>query len=172
MGLLGIYIILSFQFKSYFEPIMVMIAIPLSIIGVMWGHLLLGYDLTMPSIIGFVSLAGIVVNDSILLVVFIKQHMADGQAAHEAAINASRERFRAVFITTATATTIAGTFPLLLETSTQAQILQPLVVSLIFGIMTSTCLILFVLPALNVVLEDFGLTSQHHLEGDKAYTAE
>jgi len=168
MGLLGIYIILSFQFKSYFEPIMVMIAIPLSIIGVMWGHLLLGFDLTMPSIVGFVSLAGIVVNDSILLVVFIKQHMADGQTAHEAAVNASRERFRAVFITTAT--TIAGTFPLLLETSTQAQVLQPLVVSLIFGIMTSTCLILFVLPALYVILEDFGLTSQHHLEGSKAYT--
>jgi len=162
MGLLGIYIILSFQFKSYFEPIMVMLTIPLAIIGVMWGHLLLGYDLTMPSIIGFVSLAGIVVNDSILLVVFIKQHMKEGQEAHEAAVNASRERFRAVFITSAT--TVAGTFPLLLETSTQAQVLQPLVVSLIFGIITSTCLILFVLPALYVILQDFGLTSKHHLQ--------
>jgi multidrug efflux pump subunit AcrB len=162
MGMIGIFIILSFQFKSYFEPVMVMIAIPLAIIGVMWGHLLLGYDLTMPSIVGFVSLAGIVVNDSILLVVFIKQHMAQGQPAHEAAVNASRERFRAVFITTAT--TVAGTFPLLLETSTQAQVLQPLVVSLIFGIITSSCLILFVLPALYVILEDWGLTSKHHLQ--------
>ena len=70
LGLVGIFIILSFQFRSYFEPFMVMLAIPLAIIGVFWGHFLLGYDLTMPSIIGFVSLAGIVVNDSILLVAF------------------------------------------------------------------------------------------------------
>lgn len=162
MGLAGVFIILSFQFKSYFEPVMVMLAIPLAIIGVMWGHLLLGYDLTMPSIVGFVSLAGIVVNDSILLVAFIKEHMRQGQAAHQAAVSASKERFRAVFITSAT--TIAGTFPLLLETSTQAQVLQPLVVSLIFGMITSTCLILFVLPALYVILEDLGLTSKHHMQ--------
>ena len=162
MGLAGIFIILSFQFKSYFEPFMVMLAIPLAIIGVFWGHLLLGYDLTMPSIVGFVSLAGIVVNDSILLVAFIKQHMSEGLEAHKAAVMASKERFRAVFITSAT--TIAGTFPLLLETSTQAQVLQPLVVSLIFGMITSTCLILFVLPALYVILQDFGLTSDHHLQ--------
>ena len=166
MGLVGIFIILSFQFKSYFEPVMVMLAIPLAIIGVFWGHLLLGYDLTMPSIIGFVSLAGIVVNDSILLVAFIKQHMKEGMDAHKAAVMASKERFRAVFITSAT--TIAGTFPLLLETSTQAQVLQPLVVSLIFGMITSTCLILFVLPALYVILEDFGLTSDHHLQEAEA----
>lgn len=161
LGLLGIYIILSFEFKSYLEPFMVMLAIPLAIIGVMWGHVLLGFDLTMPSIIGFVSLAGIVVNDSILLVAFIKDHMAQGMDAHQAAVQASKERFRAVFITSAT--TIAGTFPLLLETSTQAQVIQPLVVSLIFGISTSTCLILFVLPALYVILQDLGLTSEHHL---------
>jgi HAE1 family hydrophobic/amphiphilic exporter-1 len=129
---------------------------------VMWGHLLLGYDLTMPSIVGFVSLAGIVVNDSILLVAYIKQHMSEGQDLHQAAVNASKERFRAVFITSAT--TIAGTFPLLLETSTQAQVLQPLVVSLIFGMITATCLILFVLPALYVILQDLGLASDHHLQ--------
>lgn len=162
IGLVGVFVILSFQFKSYFEPFMVMLAIPMALIGVMWGHLLLGYDLTMPSIVGFVSLAGIVVNDSILLVAFIKEHMKQGLDAHKAAVNASRERFRAVLITSAT--TIAGTFPLLLETSTQAQILQPLVVSLIFGIAASTCLILFFLPAMYVILEDFGLTSDHHLK--------
>lgn len=161
LGLVGIFIILSYQFKSYFEPFMVMTAIPLALIGVFWGHLLLGFDLTMPSMVGFISLAGIVVNDSILLVVFIKQHMREGQNAHLAAVNAAKERFRAVFITSAT--TVAGTFPLLLETSTQAQILQPLVVSLIFGIIASTCLILFLLPALYVILQDFNLASEHHL---------
>lgn len=159
MGLVGIFIILSFQFRSYIEPAIVMLAIPLALIGSLWGHLLLGYDMTMPSMIGFVSLAGIVVNDSILLVEYIKQHIADGIPAHKAAVNASKARFRAVFITSAT--TIAGLFPLMFETSTQAQILQPLVVSIIFGMITSTCLILFLLPSFYVILDDFGLVKKH-----------
>ncbi|MCC2617060.1 efflux RND transporter permease subunit [Aestuariibacter halophilus] len=161
LGLVGIFIILSFQFKSYLEPVIVMLAIPMALIGVIIGHALLGFDLTMPSMIGFVSLAGIVVNDSILLVTFIKNHMQRGLDAHIAAVHASRDRFRAVFITSAT--TIAGTFPLLLETSTQAQVLQPLVVSLIFGIAASTFLVLLVIPCLYVIMQDLGLASDHHL---------
>ena len=160
-GLIGVFIILSFQFKSYFEPFMVMLAIPLALIGVMWGHLLLGYDMTMPSMVGFVSLAGIVVNDSILLVAYIKRHQIEGMDIHTSAVMASKERFRAIFITSAT--TIAGTMPLLFENSLQAQVVQPLVVSIIFGMAVSTVLILLVLPSLYVLLEDFNLTSKHHL---------
>lgn len=160
-GLIGVFIILSFQFRSYFEPFMVMLAIPLALIGVLWGHFLLGYDMTMPSMIGFVSLAGIVVNDSILLVAYIKRHQSEGMDTHTSAVMATKERFRAIFITSAT--TIAGTMPLLFETSLQAQVVQPLVVSIIFGMAVSTVLILLVLPALYVLLEDFGLTSKHHL---------
>ncbi len=100
-GLIGVFIILSFQFRSYFEPMMVMLAIPLALIGVLWGHLLLGYDMTMPSMIGFVSLAGIVVNDSILLVAYIKKHQVEGMDTHASAVMASKERFRAIFITSA-----------------------------------------------------------------------
>ncbi len=161
-GLIGVFIILSFQFRSYFEPVMVMLAIPLALIGVLWGHLLLGYDMTMPSMVGFISLAGIVVNDSILLVAYIKQHQIEGMDTHKAAVLAAKERFRAIFITSAT--TIAGTVPLLFETSLQAQVVQPLVVSIIFGMSVSTFLILLVLPSLYVLLEDFSLTSKHHLE--------
>lgn len=161
-GLIGVFIILSFQFRSYFEPIMVMLAIPLALIGVLWGHFILGYDMTMPSMIGFISLAGIVVNDSILLVAYIKKHQVEGMPTHQAAVLASKERFRAIFITSAT--TIAGTVPLLFETSLQAQVVQPLVVSIIFGMSVSTLLILLVLPSIYVLLEDFGLTSKHHLE--------
>lgn len=161
-GLIGVFIILSFQFRSYFEPVMVMLAIPLALIGVLWGHLLLGYDMTMPSMIGFISLAGIVVNDSILLVAYIKKHQIEGMDTHLAAVSASKERFRAIFITSAT--TIAGTVPLLFETSLQAQVVQPLIVSIIFGMSVSTLLILIVLPTIYVLLEDFGLTSKHHLE--------
>jgi HAE1 family hydrophobic/amphiphilic exporter-1 len=160
-GMIGVFIILSFQFRSYFEPLMVMLAIPLALIGVLWGHLLLGYNMTMPSMIGFISLAGIVVNDSILLVAYIKKHQVEGMDTHQAAVLASKERFRAIFITSAT--TIAGTVPLLLETSLQAQVVQPLVVSIIFGMSVSTLLILLVLPSIYVLLEDFGLTSKHHL---------
>lgn len=159
MGLVGIFIILSFQFRSYVEPVIVMVAIPLALIGALWGHLFLGYNMTMPSMIGYVSLAGIVVNDSILLVDYIKRHIAEGVSAHIAAVNASKARFRAVFITSAT--TIAGLVPLMFETSTQAQILQPLVVSIIFGMITSTCLILFLLPSLYVILDDFNLVKKH-----------
>ncbi|MFT4926026.1 MAG: HAE1 family hydrophobic/amphiphilic exporter-1 [Phenylobacterium sp.] len=163
-GLIGVFIILSFQFRSYFEPVMVMLAIPLALIGVLWGHLLLGYDMTMPSMIGFVSLAGIVVNDSILLVAYIKKHQVEGMDTHTSAVMASKERFRAIFITSAT--TIAGTMPLLFETSLQAQVVQPLVVSIICGMSVSTLLILLVLPSLYVLLEDFGLTSRHHIDGE------
>jgi multidrug efflux pump subunit AcrB len=162
IGLFCVFIVLSIQFRSYFEPIMVMLAIPLALIGVLWGHVLLGYDFTIPSIIGFVSLAGIVVNDSILLVSYIKEHQKQGMGAHESAICAAKERFRAVFITSAT--TIAGMLPLLMESSLQAQLIQPLVVSLMFGIASSTFLILFVLPCLYTILDDWGVTSKHHLD--------
>ena len=157
IGLLGVFILLSFQFRSYVEPVIVMVAIPLALIGVIWGHLLLGLDLTMPSMLGFASLAGIVVNDSILLVLFVKLRAAEGGAIVDAARQASRDRFRPVLLTSLT--TIAGLLPLLFERSLQAQVLVPLVASLAFGLLASTLLVLFVLPALYAILHDFGLTS-------------
>ena len=159
IGLFGVFVILSFQFKSYLEPIMVMLAIPLAFIGVVWGHFLLGHSLSMPSMMGFISLAGIVVNDSILLVQYIRHHIDEGDEIHHAVVLASRERFRAVFITSLT--TAAGLLPLLLETSLQAQIIQPLVISIVFGIFASTCLVLFMIPCAYVILSDFGLTRPH-----------
>jgi multidrug efflux pump subunit AcrB len=156
MGLIGIFILLSFQFRSYIEPIIVMVVIPLSFIGVVWGHLIMGQDLSMPSMMGFISLAGVVVNDSILLVEFVKLRAREGLAVHDAACQASRDRFRAVLLTSLT--TIAGLLPILSEKSLQAQVLIPLVTSVVFGISASTLLVLFVIPALYAILEDFGLT--------------
>lgn len=150
LGLLGIFILLSFQFKSYKEPLVVMAIIPLALMGVIWGHWLMGLNLTMPGVIGFASLAGIVVNDSILLVEFLKLKINAGQSIDEAAINASKARFRAVLITSVT--TIAGLIPLLLEKSMQAQILIPLATSIIFGLFATTFLVLLVVPALYHVL--------------------
>lgn len=153
-GIAGVFLLLSLTFRNYLEPIVVLINIPLALIGVIWGHLLMGLPLTLPSMIGFVSLAGIVVNDSILLVEYVKIGIREGMTLHDAAGKAVRDRFRAIFLTSIT--TVAGMFPLLLETSLQAQVLIPLVVSVVFGIMTSTFLTLLVLPASYSIMEDMG----------------
>lgn len=165
IGLFGVFALLSFQFRSYVEPIVVMIAIPLALIGVLWGNVLLGDPLTLPGILGFISLAGVVVNDSILLMVFIKNGVAEGQSPADAARMASRARFRAVLLTSAT--TAAGLTPLLFERSPQAATLVPVATSIVFGIAASTLLLLIVLPAMYAILGDLGLTvaAQDHGEG-------
>ena len=154
LSLIGIYLLLSFQFRNYLEPVVVMVAIPFALIGVIWGHFFMGLPMTMPSMMGFVSLAGIVVNDSILLVEFIKYRVGEGNTIHDAAALASKDRFRAIFITSLT--TMAGMTPLLFETSLQAQVLVPLVCSIVFGLLSSTVMVLFVVPALFSILEDMG----------------
>lgn len=155
IGLLGVFILLSFQFRSYLEPLTVMMAIPLAMIGVVAGHLIMGIQLSMPSILGFVSLAGIVVNDSILLVLFLKMRRQEGADVVESARLASRQRFRAIVLTSLT--TIAGLSPLLAERSLQAQTLIPLATSIAFGLMASTVLVLLVIPSLYLILADVGL---------------
>ena len=166
MGLLGIFLLLSFQFRSYVEPVIVMIAIPMALIGVIWGHLIMGLDLSMPSMMGMASLSGIVVNDSILLVTFVKRNAARGLALVDAARQASRDRFRPVLLTSVT--TIAGLLPLLFERSLQAQVLVPLVTSIAFGLMASTVLILIVVPSAYAVLHDFGLSTVARDEAEDA----
>lgn len=157
IGLVGVFVLLSFQFRSYFEPLVVMAAIPLALIGVLWGHVIVGIDMTMPSALGFASLAGIVVNDSILLVLFLKERRLQNMDILAAATSASRERFRAIVLTSLT--TVAGLLPLVFETSLQAQVLIPMAVSIAFGIMTSTALVLLVVPSIYAVLADLRLVS-------------
>ena len=152
IGLVGIYLVLSFQFRSYVEPLIVMITIPLAFLGVIWGHVLMGYNISMPSLVGAASLAGIVVNNAILLVGVINTRRAEGLSAALAAGEAVRSRFRPIFVSVST--TIMGMAPLLLETSTQAQTLKPLVISVVFGLLAATVLILLVLPAFYTALED------------------
>lgn len=158
LGLFAVYLLLAFQFRNYLEPIVVMFIIPFSFIGVILGHLVMGMDITMPSLVGFTSLAGVVVNNSILLVTFIRIRRAEGFSVAEAAAQASRDRFRAILLTSAT--TVAGLLPILTETSLQAQIIIPLVTSIAFGLTAATILVLFVVPAFFTVLDDFGLTTK------------
>ena len=156
LGIAGVYLLLCLQFRNYKEPVIVLLNIPLALIGVIWGHMFMGLNLSLPSIIGFVSLAGVVVNDSILLVEYVKHRSAEGMTLHDAAGQAVRDRFRAIFLTSVT--TLAGMLPLLSETSLQAQVLVPMVASVVFGMLSATLLLILVLPAAYAILEDFGFT--------------
>jgi multidrug efflux pump subunit AcrB len=159
LGFLGMFMLLALQFRSYVEPLVVIVIIPLSFIGVVIGHLLMGYNLTMPSILGFISLAGIVVNDSILLVTFVEKRLAQGMALADAVVQAARDRFRAILLTSVT--TVVGLLPLLLETSLQAKVVIPLAISLAFGLTTATMMVIFVIPAFYMILHDLGLFHRH-----------
>ena len=153
LGLIGVYMLLALQFRGYLAPVMVMVVIPTALVGVVFGHMAMGLDLTLPSMIGMASLFGVVVNDSILLVVFIRQARAAGSSVTEAARAAGRARFRPILLTSIT--TIAGLTPLLLEKSLQAQILIPLATSLAFGLLAATLFALFLVPAIFCILDDF-----------------
>ena len=157
IGLLGVFLLLSFLFHSYIEPLVVMLIIPFSLIGSIFGHMAMGINFSMPSMLGFVALAGVVVNNSILLVDFVKHEHGSSITVAEAAARAARARFRAIFLTSLT--TVAGLLPILTETSLQAQILIPLVASLVFGLSASSVITLFVLPAFYAILDDFGLST-------------
>jgi multidrug efflux pump subunit AcrB len=165
LGLIAVFLLLSFQLRSYAEPLVIMVIIPFALIGAIWGHYAMGLDMTLPSMLGLVSLAGIVVNDSILLVNHIKRlHMRDGLSIAEAAPEGAVARFRAILLTSLT--TIAGVVPLMFETSLQAQFLIPLVASIAFGLASTTVLLLAVIPAFYTVLDDFGLTEPARLRRD------
>ena len=162
--MIGVFILLSFMFRNYLEPIIVMATIPLGLIGVVWGHMLLGLNMSMPSVMGFASLAGVVVNNAILIVEFTKIERREGRDPSTAALNAAKRRFRAILLTSLT--TVFGLLPLLTETSLQAQVLIPLVTSLTFGLATTTILMLFVVPAFYMVLDDLGWTASVEIEGE------
>ncbi len=157
IGLIGVFLLLSFLFRSYVEPIVVMLIIPFSLIGSIFGHMAMGLDFSMPSMLGFVALAGVVVNNSILLVDFVKREHGEAKTVAEAAAKAARARFRAIFLTSLT--TVAGLLPILTETNLQAQILIPLVASLAFGLTAAGLIVLFVLPAIYAILDDLGLST-------------
>lgn len=155
VGMAGVFLLLAFYLKSFIRPVAVLAAIPLSLVGVMWGHMALGLQISLPSLVGLATLAGVVVNDSILLVNFIDDKVSQGIDVLVAGQEAVRDRFRAIFLTSLT--TVIGLGPLLLEKSTQAQFLRPIVASLAFGLTAATLLALFVTPAVIAVLHDFKL---------------
>jgi hydrophobic/amphiphilic exporter-1 (mainly G- bacteria), HAE1 family len=144
LALLAMYVLLVVEFKSYFQPLIILAIVPFGVIGAVWGHGIMGIEVTLFSFFGLVALTGVVVNDSIVLVDFINAKVRSGMDFKLALTEAGRRRLRPVFLTSVT--TIGGLAPMLLETSFQAQFLVPMATSIAFGLMLSTFLVLFQVP--------------------------
>ena len=152
MALLGIYTILAALFKSYIQPVIIMVAIPFGLVGAIIGHWIVGFDVTLLSMFGMVALAGIVVNDSLVLIDQVNRRVRAGGGVYESAEQGAQIRFRPIILTTLT--TVAGITPLLFEKSFQAQFLKPMAVSIAFGLSFATMLTLLVVPSLYLIGND------------------
>ncbi|MFK7839776.1 MAG: efflux RND transporter permease subunit [Bdellovibrionales bacterium] len=148
-----IYVLLGSQLRSYMQPVIIMAAIPFGLVGAIWGHYLLGHDVTFISMFGMVALSGVVVNDSVVLMDFFNKKRNEGMETFEAMTVAVARRFRPILLTTLT--TSLGLLPMLLETSLQAQFLIPMVISLATGIIFATFVIMILIPCLVIILDDF-----------------
>ena len=153
IALLAIFALLAVPLRSYLQPLIIMSAIPFGLVGAVLGHLLLGMDLTILSMFGIVALAGVVVNDNLVLVDYVNRRRREGLPAVQAVRLGGRSRFRPIVLTSVT--TFLGLTPLLLEKSIQAQFLMPMAVSLAFGVLFATFIALIVLPSAYLILEDF-----------------
>jgi multidrug efflux pump subunit AcrB len=152
VALLIIFALMASQLKSYTQPLIILAGVPFGAGGALVGHYLLGYNLSFISIFGIVALSGVVVNDSLVLLDRYNKLVEEGWSNAKAIVEAARRRFRAIFLTTAT--TALGLTPMLFETSTQAQFLIPMAVSLATGIVFASVIILFLIPALVMIRED------------------
>jgi multidrug efflux pump subunit AcrB len=152
VALVAIYAVLAAMLASYYQPVVIMAAVPLGFVGAVLGHAVMGYDMTIMSVFGMVALSGVVVNDSLVLLDQAKRLLAEGRSVFDAVLDAGAIRFRAVVLTTVT--TIGGLAPLMFERSTQAQSLIPMAISLTFGLAVATVLTLVVVPALYLVVND------------------
>lgn len=160
LAIVGIYAMLAIPFRSYSQPLIVMSAIPFGLLGAVLGHMLMGINLTINSILGMIALIGIVVNDSLVLVDFINRRKLAGGNLHTAVTEAGAARFRPIMLTSLT--TFAGLLPLMFENNVQAQFLIPMAVSLGFGILLATFITLLLIPINYMILEDLlGWFSKH-----------
>ena len=161
--LIVIFALLAIPFRSYSQPLLIMVAIPFGIVGAILGHFIMGYDLSILSMFGIVALTGVVVNDSLLLIDYVNRVRRKGKSLLDAVMDAGQRRFRPILLTSLT--TFFGLMPMILETSVQAQFLVPMAISLAFGILFATGITLLLIPCLYLALEDvrqlFGLKQFH-----------
>ena len=151
IALFIVFLLLAIPFKSYFQPLIVMSAIPYGIIGAVIGHLLLGMDFSILSMLGIAALSGIVVNDSLVMMDYINRNKDKSKDYTKAALDAGPMRFRAILLTSIT--TFIGVLPLIFEKSIQAKFLVPMAVSLGFGVLFSTLVTLILVPTTYVTFE-------------------
>lgn len=152
MALLAIYGLLAVPFRSYIQPFIVMAAIPFGLVGAIGGHVMLGLELSVMSLMGMVALSGVVVNDSLVMVDATNEFHRQGMSLYEAVAAAGARRFRPIMLTSIT--TFFGLAPMIMEPSVQARFLIPMAVSLGFGVMFATAITLLIVPALFLVVED------------------
>jgi multidrug efflux pump subunit AcrB len=150
--LLAIYALLAIPFRSYSQPLIVMVSIPFGIIGAILGHIIMGYTMTMIGIIGMLALSGVVVNDALVLIDFANSRRAHHDNAHDAVVAAGIQRFRPIMLTTLT--TFGGLAPMIFETSRQARFLIPMAISLGYGLLFATSITLLLVPSLYMIVED------------------
>ena len=163
VALFAMFVLLTMEFKSYFQPLLIIAIIPFGCAGAVFGHALLGMPLTLFSMFGLVALAGVVVNDSIVLIDFINHRIRAGMPLFDSLREAGRLRFRPVFLTSVT--TIGGLFPLMTETSFQAQFLVPMATSLVFGLAATTLIVLVLVP---VMYSFFGTSARSVIIDDES----
>ena len=144
VAIVAMFVLLTAQFRSYMQPLIILAIIPFGVIGAIWGHFFMGLPLTIFTLFGLVALTGVVVNDSIVLIDFINLRINQGSPLYDALVDAGCRRFRPVLLTSVT--TIAGLTPMLTETSFQAQFLIPLAATLVFGLLVATGLVLILVP--------------------------
>jgi multidrug efflux pump subunit AcrB len=152
LAILGIFIIIATMFRSYAQPFIIMFTVPFGIIGAVFGHLLLGYNLSIMSIFGIVALTGVVVNDAIVLIERVNENFAEGMSFFDAILSGGARRFRAIFLTSLS--TVGGLTPLIMETDFQAKFLIPMALSIASGIAFATVLTLVLVPSLMALLSD------------------
>jgi multidrug efflux pump subunit AcrB len=150
--LLVIYVMLAVPFRSYLQPLVVMMAIPFGLVGAVVGHMLMGYNLSIISMLGIVALSGVVVNDSLVLIDYANGLRKEGLGAFDAIAQAGVRRFRPIMLTTLT--TFGGLAPMIFETSRQARFLIPMALSLGYGILFATSITLLLVPSLYLIIED------------------
>lgn len=165
LALIAIYGLLAIPFGSYIQPAIVMSAIPFGIVGAVIGHYVMGFELSIISMMGIVALTGVVVNDSLVLIDAGNRYNADGMVAKEAIIQAGMRRFRPIWLTSLT--TFFGLMPMIFETSLQARFLIPMAISLAFGVLFATVIILIGVPALYMIVEDLRWIYSDELEPER-----
>ena len=162
VALFLIYALLAIPFRSYTQPFIIMSAIPFGFVGAVCGHLVMGFELSIISIMGIIALSGVVVNDSLVLIDAANRARTEGHSAWAAIIHAGTRRFRPILLTSLT--TFFGLMPMIFETSMQARFLIPMAISLGFGVLFATVIALLIVPALYLIVEDglrlVGMSSQ------------